>query len=90
MRERRCCYSIVFIAGIIVYRIIIVKNPKLRRRIKARLSTAIYGIRASDCVLSRSQRLIGCYALCYSVILLIFDGLQIIFTREEFLHDHRH
>ena len=44
---------------IIVYRII-VKNPKIERCIKASLSTAIYGNKMIDCLLSRSQRLICC------------------------------
>ena len=37
----------------------IVKNPKLRRRIKSSLSTAIYGNTMFHCLFSRSQRLIG-------------------------------
>ena len=34
----------------------IVKNPKLRRPIKASLSTAIYGNKMCHCLLSRLQR----------------------------------
>ena len=37
----------------------IVKIPKLIQRIKASLFMAIYGNKTSDCLLSRSQRLIG-------------------------------
>ena len=44
---------------IVVYRIIIVKNPTLRRGIRASLPTAIYGNnRMFHCLLSSSQGLI--------------------------------
>ena len=51
--------SFVTVDGRLYGQIDIVKNPKLRRRVKANLSTAIYGNETSDCLLSRSQRLIG-------------------------------
>ena len=54
------CYSIVFIAGITPTNYsgsYIVQ--KMQRVIRASLATAIYDNKLSDCLLSRSQRLIG-------------------------------
>ena len=56
------CYSIVFIAGITPTISLCtgdIQKSKLRRRIRASLAKAIYGNKLSDCLLSRSQRLIG-------------------------------
>ena len=61
---------------IIMYHNYIVKNSKRRRLIRASLAKAIYGNKMLDCLLSRSQRLIG-YAYFLSSETLL-RHLQII------------